>query len=142
MQRSKGKWETENREQTKPKQQPDQAKQKTTPETPQPSKIPLLQVKQVKRVRRNPHWIGKKLVNEELVRGKLRLPTTEHGKKTMDSNTIATDGQDPVNDQANRKQKQHQQQKQTKPNKPKTTTEPEPAHQRGETKSEVRRAPD
>ena len=82
------------------------------------------------------------MVNEELVRGKLRLPTNEHGKKAMDSNTIATDGQDPVNDQANRKQKKTPTTKQTKPNKPETTNETEPAHQRGETKSEVRRAPD
>ena len=118
MQRSKGKQKqkTEN----KPNPNTKQANQRTTPKTPQPSKIPLLQVKQVKRVRRNPHRVSIKLVNEELVRGKLSLPTNEHGKNTMESNTIAVDGQDPVNDQANQKQATPTT-KTNQTNKPKTT---------------------
>ena len=140
MQRSKGKQKqkTEN----KPNPNTKQANQRTTPKTPQPSKIPLLQVKQVKRVRRNPHWIGKKLVNEELVRGKLRLPTNGHGNKLwirillrLMGRIRSTTRQTANKNNTNNKNKQNQ----TNQN---TTNEPEPAHQRGETKSEVRRAPD
>ena len=114
----------------------------TTTKTPQPSKIPLLQVKQVKRVRRNPHWIGKKLVNEELVRGKLRLPTNEHGNKLwirillrLMGRIRSTTRQTANKNNTNNKNKQNQTNQ-------KTTNEPEPSHQRGETKSEVRHAPD
>ena len=141
MQKSKGKQNNTKETENKQKSPNKQTKQPTT-KTPQPSKIPLLQVKQVKRVRRNPHWIGKKLVNEELVRGKLRLPTNEHGNKLWIRILLRLMGRirSGTRQTAN-KNNTNNQNKQSQTNQ-KTTNEPEPAHQRGETKSEVRHAPD
>ena len=58
------------------------------------------------------------------------MPWGENVRGAMDSKTTATDGLDPVSDS------------QTKQSKNQNTDKTEPAHQPGETKSAVRRAPD
>ena len=119
-----------------------QTKQPTT-KTPQPSKIPLLQVKQVKRVRRNPHWIVQKIGQRG---ANARQAKTPHERAWQQSSGFeyycdwwAGSGQRPR--QTANKNNTNNQNKQNQTNQ-KTTNEPEPAHQRGETKSEVRHAPD